>query len=297
MAAPSPRPVDLLLVTCARLPGGEPGHQALDRALAEAGIGSAWVAWDDQTVDWSGPLVAVRSAWDYESRREEFLRWAQGVPRLLNGVGTFAWNTDKAYLLDLADAGVPVVPTRIADGEEELPEAVAWAGVAVVKPRVGAGGRGLVVFDGTDGGPEGLDESELGPGPWVVQPLMESVRTEGEWSVFVLDGEVVSAVRKHPAAGDIRVNEEYGGRVRPERPSPAAADLARTAVTAASRILGRMPDYARVDLLAAEPGRPEDLLVGELELTEPGLYLDRLPANADHFTALVRGRLAEPDRS
>ena len=279
---------ELLLVTCEALPAGEPGAGHLDRALAERGIAARWVCWDDRAVDWSRSLVAVRSVWDYETRREEFLSWARSVPRLLNGADVFAWNTDKAYLVELADAGIPVVPTLVVDGEEGLPAAVAELEPAVVKPRVGAGGRGVVVFDGTDGGPPGLDESMLGAGPWVVQPLVESVRTDGEGSVFVLDGAVVSAARKRPGTGEIRVHEEYGGSTVAVPVSEEAGALARRTLAAAEALLGTRLDYARVDQMRLASG---ELVVSELEATEPGLYLDELPGNGAAFAAMVARRL------
>lgn len=284
---------ELLLVTCGYFPDGEPGHEHLDAALVERGIGARWVSWDDPTVDFSDSLVAVRATWDYETRREDFLAWANAVPRLLNGADTFAWNTDKAYLVELADAGVPVVPTVAVDGEESLPAAIAavWdqeGDVAVVKPRVGAGGRGVVLFDGTDGGPADLDEAQLGPGPWVVQPLVGSVRTEGEWSVFVLDGAVVSAAQKTPAPGEVRVHEQYGGSTVAVPVSAEAADLARRTVAAAERLLGHRLDYARVDQMRLDDGT---LALGELEVTEPGLYLEELPGNGPAFADLVLRRL------
>lgn len=282
----------VLLVTCADWPDGEPDHVHLDRALADADISSRWVRWDDASVDWTDGLVAVRSTWDYDQRRDEFLAWARSVPRLLNGADVFAWNTDKAYLVELAGAGagagVAVVPTLLVEGEEELPEAIASFGTAVVKPRVGAGGRGVVVFDMTDGGPPDLDESMLGPGPWVVQPLVESVHTEGEGSVFVLDGEVVSAAQKRPAAGEIRVHEQYGGTTVPVPVTDEVAGLARRTVAAAEALLGRPLDYARVDHLRLADGT---LAVSELEVTEPGLYLDVLPGNGAAFAALVARRV------
>jgi glutathione synthase/RimK-type ligase-like ATP-grasp enzyme len=278
-------PDDLLLVTCRDWPMGEPGAGTLDAALAERGISARWVPWDDPEVDWSRSLVAVRSTWDYDARREEFLAWARSVPRLLNGADVFAWNTDKAYLVELADAGVQVVPTIVVDGEEDLPPAIATYRTAVVKPRVGAGGRGVVLFDGTEGGPAGLDESMLGPGPWVVQPLVESVRTEGEGSVFVLGGAVVSAAQKRAAAGEIRVHEQYGGSTVAVPVSDEAAALARRAVLAAEEILGTRLDYARVDQMRLADGT---LAVSELEVTEPGLYLDELPGNGASFAAVVR---------
>lgn len=284
---------DLLLVTCRAWADGEPGHEHLDTALAARGIAARWVAWDDPTVDWSRSLVAVRATWDYDARREEFLTWARSVPRLLNGVDVFAWNTDKAYLTLLADRGVPVVPTIVVDGEEQLPGAVAAFGAAVVKPRVGAGGRGVVFIlptdrDGQDGGPGGLDDSMLEFGPWVVQPLVESVRTEGEGSVFVLDGVVVSAAQKRPAAGEIRVHEQYGGSTVAVPVGDEAADLARRTVTAAEELVGARLDYARVDQMRLADGR---LAVSELEVTEPGLYLDELPGNGPAFAAMVARRL------
>jgi glutathione synthase/RimK-type ligase-like ATP-grasp enzyme len=141
-----------------------------------------------------------------------------------------------------------------------------------------------VVFDGEPGGPDDLDESQLGPGPWVVQPLVASVRTEGEVSVFVLGGEPVSAVRKIPAAGEIRVHEQYGGRTDPVPLDPDAAEPARRAMAAAEELLGHRLGYGRVDLMRADDGR---LVVGEVEVTEPGLYLDVVPANAEAFADVV----------
>jgi glutathione synthase/RimK-type ligase-like ATP-grasp enzyme len=147
----------------------------------------------------------------------------------------------------------------------------------------------VVVFDGEPGGPEGLDESQLGMGPWVVQPLVESVRTEGETSVFVFDGEVVSQVVKVPAAGEIRVHEQYGGRGVAATISPEAAELARATVSVVAGLLGGELGYARVDLMRGEDG---GLMVSEVEATEPGLYLDLLPQNAAAFGALVARSLA-----
>ena len=257
---------DLFLVTCTDWPEGEPGHQVLDAALAARDITASWVRWDDPGVDWTAALVAVRSTWDYDARVEEFLAWAGGVPRLMNGADVFAWNTDKAYLAQLAAAGVPVVPTLVLDG------------AAVVKPRVGAGGRGVLV----------LDEAALGAGTVVVQPLVSSVRTEGEYSVFVLGGEPRSMVRKLPAGQEIRVHEHYGGRTEVVPRTAEAADLARSAVRAAEAVLGTGLDYARVDAMRLDDGT---LAVSELEVTEPGLYLEELPENGAAFAAVVERAL------
>ncbi|MDT0203731.1 hypothetical protein [Nocardioides sp. AE5] len=287
---------DVLLVTCAGLPDGEPRGDLLVDAFAARGTTARWVAWDDAEVDWAGAgAVCLRSTWDYDARYDEFLAWARRIEaagaHLLNGAGLFAWNTDKAYLPELAAAGVPVVPTIVVDGEEELPPAIAEFFTAVVKPRTAAGGRGVVVFDMADGGPGDLDESQLSPGPWVVQPLVESIHDEGEWSVFVLGGEVVSASRKVPAAGDIRVHEEYGGSMVAATPSAEHREVAERAVRAAQRLCGVELPYARVDQMRLADGT---WAVSELEVTEPSLYLDVLPDNAGRFADTVLAHLGRP---
>lgn len=276
------RPV-VLLATCAALPDGEEwaGTDLLLPALRARGLDPRWVVWDDGDVDWGEGLVCLRSTWDYEQRLEEFLDWAGGLPRVLNSPRVFSWNTDKAYLVQLADAGVEVVPTTCVDAAEDVAAALDATGPAVVKPRVGAGGRGVVVV--RDQRPD-----DYGRGPWVVQPLVESVHDEGETSVFVLDGEVVSQARKVPAPGELRVHEKYGGTTVAVPVSDEAADLARRAVLAAERILGERLDYARVDQMRLADGT---LAVSELEVTEPGLYLEVLPGNADAFADLVASRL------
>lgn len=289
----------VLLATFSLLPDGEErtGSNYLLEAFAEREVDARWVVWDDPEVDWSAGLVAVRATWDYERRRQEFLDWARSLPWMLNSAAVFAWNTNKSYLPQLAASGVPVVPTIVVESEGELPSAIAEVSAdldrpnAVVKPTVGAGGRGVVVFDGAGGGPSELDESALGAGPWVVQPLVESVRTEGETSVFVIDGVVVSQARKIPAAGEIRVHEQYGGSTVAVPVTEEAADLARRTVEAASSLLGETLDYARVDQMRLADGT---LAVSELEVTEPGLYLEILPGNAGAFADLVVARLTNP---
>ncbi|KRE95746.1 hypothetical protein ASG76_09045 [Nocardioides sp. Soil774] len=283
----------VLLATSGDLPDGEPGAAVLDAALARRGIDAAWARWDDPSVDWAGAdLVAVRSTWDYVTRHADFLAWTASLDqsRLLNGADVFAWNHDKRYLTELGD--LPVVPTLLADDRAGLAEAVRRCGTAVVKPRVGAGGAGLIVVTDPDDPRLGRPVRSLpgypeAGGPWVVQPLVESVRTEGESSVYVLDSRLSQRFDKLPGEGDVRVNEEFGGQVRAVDTGDAA-DLVMRAHAALGERFGRAMDYLRVDLLRWEG----EWVVSELELIEPGLYLDVSPANAAPFADLLAERLA-----
>ena len=285
--------MSVLLATSADLAEGEPGAEVLDDELTARGVDFAWVQWDDPAVDWSAAsLVAVRSTWDYVTREAEFLAWATSLDqtRLLNGADVFAWNHDKRYLTELGD--LPVVPTVAAGDRAALARAVGDFGTAVVKPRVGAGGAGLIVVtDPADprlGQPVKSHETypSVG-GPWVVQPLVESIRTTGEVSVYVVDGVPVSRFDKMPGANDVRVNEEFGGTVRAVGIGDVG-DLAMAAYDAMTGRFGRPMDYLRVDLLRWQG----EWVVSELELIEPGLYLDVSAANAAPFADLLQNRLS-----
>ncbi len=273
----------ILLATSSDWPDGEPGHEALDTTLAERGIDARWAAWDDASVDWAGAdLVAVRSTWDYVDRHEEFLAWVHAVEsttRVLNGADVFAWNLDKAYLTRLGD--VPVVPTRLVSSADDVEAAVADFGEVVVKPRVGAGGVGVTVV-------RRGDAISLPDVPVLAQPLVTTVHTDGETSVFVLDGEAVSMVNKVPGADSILVHEHLGGKTSVVPMSGPEVTLAVEALRAAAAFTGRPLDYGRVDLLKYDGY----WRVSELEVVEPGLYLDVLPANAGPFVDLVASRLS-----
>lgn len=280
----------VLLATFAILPDGEEGGDLLVEALAEHGVDARWVVWDDPSVDWAGAdLVAVRSTWDYHRRLPDFLAWARAteqVTTVLNGADVFAWNADKSYLLELGSR-VPVVPTRLLEDHGFVPalqEAIDEFGSVLVKPRTGAGGIGVVLADSVrDARLEGLTA-----GPWVAQPVVEAVRTEGEISVFVLEGEPVSRVDKVPGGGEVRVHEHFGGTSREGVLDEETARVASAAVAAARDLRGADLPYARVDLMRLVDGA---LAVSELELIEPGLYLEVVPANAGRFARVVAARL------
>ena len=275
----------VLLVTSQDWAEGEPGHAALDAALESRGLTSRWVVWDDLSVDWgAADVIAVRSVWDYDSRLGEFLGWASGVgPALLNGVQVFRWNTDKRYLLDLQEAGLPVIPTVTADTVFDVRAAADRFGLSVVKPRVAASGRGLEVVSE---GRVWLPQPDGHPGPWVVQPLVESIHHDGELSVFMIGGHPVSQVVKVPSTTDIRVHEQFGGTTRSVELGQEAALLAAEAIAMVVDMLGAEIVYGRVDMMHLD-GR---LVVSEIELTEPGLYLDVVPLNALPFADVVAAR-------
>ena len=72
-------------------------------------------AWSDPTIEWDVIAACVlRSTWDYPERLTEFTRWINTASKktlLLNDADLVRWNIHKRYLIDLDEAGIPVVPT------------------------------------------------------------------------------------------------------------------------------------------------------------------------------------------
>lgn len=262
----------------------------LAAALTAAGADVQIRAWDDDQVDWAGAdAVVVRTTWDYQQRLEEFLTWTEmvaGVTTLLPDRDVVAWNTHKSYLMELEDRGAPIVPTAwLGAGDQvdlaELAAARGWSAV-VAKPVVGAGGRGLLVA--TDPGAHQEAFAALTAGEDVmVQPLQTRVRTEGELSLVLLEGEVAHAVCKRPVDGQWRIHIEVGGVYEQVEPD---GDVVRMVEWLIAQ-LPVVPAISRVDLLPSDDGEWQ---VTELELVEPALYLDWVEGAAEAVAATILGR-------
>ena len=257
----------IALVTCEAHPGLEPDSQLLLPALNDLGVDPVPAIWSDPAVDWAAfDAVVLRSPWDYFDREDEFLAWLEPAARqaraFANPADLVAWNAHKTYLRDLEQRGVPVVDTQwIARGETATVEHEH----GIVKPAVSGGAKGLERV--TRGATVTADVDLL------VQPLLESITTEGELSLFYADGVFTHMVRKVPTAGDIRVQPEFGSTVVLEQPTDAMLAASRVVLDA----VGRTLTYARVDLVYAADG---SLRLIELEIIEPMLYLAWAPPAA-----------------
>jgi len=271
------------LATAATWPDLDHDGPALLAALDRVGVDAAPAVWDDPAVDWSAyDLAVVRSTWDYVPRCAEFLAWAASVPRLANPADVLAWNTDKRYLDELAAAGVPVVPTTfVAPGEAlHVPPYE-----HVVKPTVSASAGHTVRFAaGEDSTAHATALLEAGR-TVMVQPYQAAIDVAGETSLCCFRGGFSHALRKAPVLVP-GLADPNAVAVTPTQATPAQLAVAQAAL-AAVPFPGPML-YARVDLVPGADGSP---VLMELELAEPGLYLDRSAGAADRFAAAVRSSL------
>lgn len=294
--------LEVALVTCRSLPDLDPDDRLLLEPLAALGCRVTAASWDDRQVAWDRfDASVIRSTWDYTEARDAFVAWARSVPRLLNPAEVVAWNTDKSYLVDLAAAGLAVVPTTwISDPSSvELPA----AGEHVLKPSVGAGSLDAARFALSE--PESRAQAAahaqrlLAAGQTVmVQPFAESIEESGETGVILIEGKLSHAIRKGamlaPEASEQVDRPFLEETIEARAPSEAEIDLAYAAVAA-------LPDgkesllYARVDMVPDAEGRP---MIMELELTEPSLFMGTAPATVQRFAEAIaaRARQMAPSR-
>ena len=264
----------------------EPWRWAFDveaQALIAAGAEVEPVSWTGAG-DLAGfDLVLPLVAWGYHLRYGDWLAFLDRVERagvtMLNSPALLRWNGDKAYLAELADAGVPTVPTLAVESccDADLEEArrhfdSQWL---VIKPPVSASASGTHRLGPNDDLP-----ADSRRRPMIIQPLIEEIARSGEFSLMLFDGEFSHAVVKRPAAGDFRVQPHLGGVTLPTKAPPGAEKLARQALAAAPVHAA----YARVDIIPDDQGT---LRIMELELIEPALYLDHAPDGGAAFTQAI----------
>jgi glutathione synthase/RimK-type ligase-like ATP-grasp enzyme len=283
----------VLLATCADLPDGDEDAPLLSAALDRVGVDARWVAWTDPQVDWDESLVVIRSTWDYPTDHDRFIEWTARVPQLANDAAVIAWNTDKVYLHDLLEAGVPVVPTSVVrpGAAIEPPDSDEF----VVKPSVGAGSRGVGRFGRAQvaAADEHAAALHAAGRTVLVQPYLAAVDSAGETALIFIDGQFSHAIRKgamlsgdtaHAVTGDdLYIQEQISART----PSEAELAVAELALAAIRARFGRDQLFVRVDLLPAVDGP----VVVELELVEPSLFLHYGPAPADRLATAIAARL------
>ena len=264
--------------------------------------------WDDPDVDWGRYDVAVLlSTWDYVDRLDEFLDWADrcaGQTRLVNPPAIVRWNIDKHYLVHLAHAGVPVVPTLFvepgADAQAELSRFLAGGPGAftvgtcgpftqfVVKPSIGAGSRDAARYRREEEGraAEHLARLLAAGRSVMLQPYLDRVDHHGETAVVYIGGRYSHAIRKGPL---LRLDEGFvSGLFAPEQITPREPDAEERRVAESAFMACSLDDplYARVDLIRDDRGLP---VVLELELTEPSLFFLHAPEAAGRFADALLG--------
>lgn len=257
------------------------------------------VSWHDSKCDYNAfDCIVVRSTWDYQAEPEQFKQCLSKISRsscaLYNSYDLMIWNLDKRYLKDLSGHGVKILPTvwcerfdlsTIAQSFRELS-----CEEVVVKPTISANADDTyrIAKSELNDHSEELKET-FSSRPFMVQKFEETILTEGETSLFYFNGKLSHAIRKTPADGDFRVQEEHGGHLKLIVATKEMENFGNSVICA----LEETPLYARIDILNTNKG----LALIEVELIEPSLYFNMDEASAQRFAKCIDERFKHDNLS
>jgi len=277
------------LVTCREALGIDYDMPLLLEAVRATGIAVDEVCWDDESIDWSTyDQVVIRSTWDYHRRYDQFMQWVRAVSAvstISNSLDVIAWNTDKHYLAEVTEMGLPVVPTVfIEPGQEEWLEQVhelLTNGDVVVKPAISAGSNDTERHSNIDAAQKHISELLSAQRSVILQPYLADVDVHSETGLVFIDGKFSHAFAKGALLAQAKnmtsglyAEEEIGVR----QPTAEQLLIGERAMKWLTSRFGKLL-YARVDLLPTVQGP----VIIELELTEPSLYLLLHPSAASEL--------------
>ena len=242
----------------------------------------AALGWQVETVPWRSRVdwdafdaVYICTPWDYPDYLPQFLdvlvRIESSQALLVNDLSLVHWTMEKTYLRDIELRGGDIVPSTWYEGFEAVNPAGFFAahetGKVVIKPIVGANARDTFVLrDPVDDATLQMLRQVFAGRAFLVQPFIEAIQSEGEYSLFFFNGSYSHAILKTPKDGDFRVQEEHGADIVAVQAPEALLDTARELFGS----IEPLPVYGRGDWVRGPDGR---YLLMELELIEPSLYL------------------------
>lgn len=265
------------------------------------------VSWRKKQVDWNiFDAVIIRSPWDYQEDARQFLQVLTNIEnstaKLENSLAVVQWNIDKLYLKELEQAGVTIVPTIWQDklagqlvDEQFLKNCCDHLGQQqiVLKPRISANADNTFWLNSKTVQQNLAELSEaFSQRDFMVQPFMDNIIDEGEYSLFYFNGRYSHTILKTPKANDFRVQEEHGGCLKTVEPETTLLEHAKLAMQAINNI-HETPLYARVDFVRHEKG----FALMEAELIEPSLYFNMDNQSPKRFAQAFNERMKNLPRT
>lgn len=265
----------IIIATCDEWPDIGVGLRLIVDALTAQGQVVNCVPWQHADLDLfcQAKCVLPLCAWDYASSSTAFRRWIKAVNEggglLINSAGILLQNMKKTYLLELAERGINVTPTRYIENPSlevvrSTQESEGWDDL-VLKPVYGQSGNLVTRFSKELSADDAIFKSEEGI---LIQPFIREIKSTGELSLCFISGVFSHAVCRMPSKEDWRANTKFNVTVHP-------VELSRTVIDQAAVCLNHldeMPLYARVDGTIVH-GR---FMLSELELIEPALFFDQV---------------------
>ncbi|CAF9912413.1 MAG: hypothetical protein ALECFALPRED_008110 [Alectoria fallacina] len=243
---------------------------------------------------------------DYHQHPEEFPKFVRNVlvpaqrlnpsVHIFNDPTVVLWNTDKHYLLELAEAGYRVPRSKFVDiGQhthaslKSVIDEFSDSKPLVLKPAISGSARNTHLIQIpralTPDNIAFLDRilTEGSNGDLILQQYEEGI-SSGEYSLIFVNGKHTHTILKVPQAGEYRCQGEYGGSTA----EIAVVDVPRCATEAAQDLwkfleskveksekenkiwTGRGLVYARIDGIIKD----DAFILMEIEAIEPHLWLE-----------------------
>lgn len=270
----------LYIITEEKYPNLTQDDQVLLAAFENIGIKAIPVLWYNFYPP-EESYILIRTPWDYSENRQSFETFLNLLDsqkcKVFNSLATLKWNMNKRYLLELQNLDIPVVPTTIVDHYSfNNAEQMLKSGPIVAKPLVGAGGRDTFLIRSSKDieSTKPLLETEV-----ILQPMIESILDEGEYSFLFFGGEFSHALLKTAKAGEFRIQEKHGGQIKSYQPSDEEIQEVRDSLFKVKYPM----TYVRVDMVRIE-GK---LTIMELEAVEPELFFRLHPISAYNLAKII----------
>lgn len=242
--------------------------------LQSNGLDIHRVIWNDESVVWTDfDIVVLKAPWDYHYQLPRFLTWLdsieKGGAKVINPPSVVRWNSDKEYLLEIAQY-LPVIKSLVLRPGDELNfgalKSYFNTNKLVFKPTISAGAKHTYLIDDSN-----IDQIThtllelINTQPMLVQEFASEVQTEGEWSFLFFNGNYSHHLLKKPGMSDFRVQHYFGGTIhKPVAHQNLIEQTSKYVEQFASECM-----YARVDGIV----RNGTFYLMELELIEPLLFL------------------------
>lgn len=270
------------LVTCSQYPRLTESDSLLIKPLSKRGIAVEPIVWSSPPPTLTQfDAIIVRSAWDYHTNINKFYTFLHLIKQsnvpLYNPLDILLWNSNKSYLLDLSKRGASIVPTIFVTSYDDTVFSYIrqWKEI-VIKPTIGASAFGIHKLKTSNKHAiKNIINNMVKTSGVLIQPFMKEIH-EGEISFMFFNKQFSHAVLKKPKETDFRTQPEFGGTETRIYPND---QLLREAYTIIEKIKDPLL-YARLDGIVVN-GK---LLLLELELIEPDLFLDMATESVAQFT-------------
>lgn len=266
----------------------EQDFRSLSQVLSGQGLQAERHHWQDFGVTWDTAgcgAVIIRGMWYYHLEGVSGLlsalaRIARGT-LLINPLPWVRWNVHKTYLLDLARAGVPIIPSHFVSAQEASADPHLIARIcreggwrrAVLKPSISANSFMTVLLEEASG--YQVDPAVLAR-IWqfqdrqvILQPFVEAFTQHGEYLAICIGGRFRCALLRPPAAS-LAPASSHLEQVRTVDLDPRQRAFVQSVLDACAGIHPGLPAPAilRIDFTIQEG----EMLLLEVEAFEPWLY-------------------------